>query len=205
MARKNPGPSSQPNAAIDLTPLLDVIFIFLFVVIIGYAMAAQTAEAQAEEAEAKAKTAVTEKEAETAALSEEVASLQAEIDDLHNKLFDQSAMQAAYEGRLEDYDGEIIGEKVKIVTISCTYSATDSTNRQIRVITPEEAWEPILLSPANQDTSYSRLERLLKSYIDDHGDAVIVLSASSESVQRRDKLAIDRIVNGLVTAYDYVY
>lgn len=205
MARKNPGPSSQPNAAIDLTPLLDVIFIFLFVVIIGYAMAAQTAETQAEEAEAQASARVAKKEAEADALTGEVASLRTEIDSLSEKLFDQAAMQEAYEGRLEDYDGEIIGAKVKIVTISCTYSAADSTNRQIRVITPEEAWEPIRLTPANQDTGYDRLTRLLTAYVTDHSDAVIVLSASSDSVQRRDKLAIDRIVDGLVRAYDYVY
>lgn len=205
MARKNPGLSSQPNAAIDLTPLLDVIFIFLFVVIIGYAMAAQTAETQAEEAEIKAASRVAEKEAEAAALSQEVDSLRAEVDTLSERLFDQTAMQEAYEGRLEDYDGEIIGGKVKIVTISCTYSAVDSTNRQIRVITPEEAWEPIHLTPANQDTGYDRLSRLLTAYITDHSDAVIVLSASSDNVQRRDKLAIDKVVDELIRTYDYVY
>ena len=47
MQRKNPGSSSQPNAPIDLTPLLDVIFIFLFVVIIAYAAEAQAVEAEA--------------------------------------------------------------------------------------------------------------------------------------------------------------
>lgn len=205
MARKNPGPSSQPNAAIDLTPLLDVIFIFLFVVIIGYAMAAQAAETQAREAEAKAAAKVTEKEAEVAALSQEVDALRAQVDALNDKLFDQTAMQEAYEGRLEDYDGEVIGTRVKIVTVSCTYSAVDSTSRQIRVITPEEVWEAIHLTPMNQDTGYERLERLLETYIEDHGDAVIVLSSSSDNIQRRDKLAIDRILDGLIRAYDYVY
>ena len=58
MRRKNPGPSSLPNAPIDLTSLLDVIFIFLFVVMIGYALTAQKAEeaaaVRAETAEAEA-------------------------------------------------------------------------------------------------------------------------------------------------------
>lgn len=41
MARRNAGPASSPNSAIDLTSLLDVIFILLFIIIMAYAQASQ--------------------------------------------------------------------------------------------------------------------------------------------------------------------
>ena len=41
MARRNAGPASSPNSVIDLTSLLDVIFILLFIIIMAYAQASQ--------------------------------------------------------------------------------------------------------------------------------------------------------------------
>lgn len=41
MVRRNAGPASSPNSVIDLTSLLDVIFILLFIIIMAYAQASQ--------------------------------------------------------------------------------------------------------------------------------------------------------------------
>lgn len=45
MVKRNPGPATMPNAAIDLTSLLDVIFIFLFFIILAYSKLASQQEA----------------------------------------------------------------------------------------------------------------------------------------------------------------
>ena len=59
MARRNAGPASSPNSAIDLTSLLDVIFILLFIIIMAYAQASQalkdeTSKIEQERLDAKA-------------------------------------------------------------------------------------------------------------------------------------------------------
>lgn len=49
MQRKNPSFATLPNAPIDLTPLLDIIFIFLFALIISNANDMLDAREEAEE------------------------------------------------------------------------------------------------------------------------------------------------------------
>ena len=96
----------------NLTPLLDVIFIFLFVVIIAYA-----AKAQAVEAEAVSRTEELEKQ----------------VEELNARLTEEESLREMYEKRLSDYESDVIGGRVKIVTIYCTWDDEDSTKRQIRV------------------------------------------------------------------------
>ena len=109
MRRKNPGPSSLPNAPIDLTSLLDVIFIFLFVVMIGYALMAQKAEeaaaARVETAEAEA----LEAGKEAAEAAEALKKAEEALAEAGQDLKEQRALAAAYEDRVRDYDGQVIG------------------------------------------------------------------------------------------------
>lgn len=72
MQRRNPGQAGLPNAPIDLTSLLDIIFIFFFVVIISNASAVL-------DAKDKAKKEVNEAAAAVEALEEEKAKLQFEV------------------------------------------------------------------------------------------------------------------------------
>ena len=160
MQRKNPGSSSQPNAPIDLTPLLDVIFIFLFVVIIAYA-----AKAQAVEAEAVSKTEELEKQ----------------VEELNARLTEEESLREMYEKRLSDYESDVIGGRVKIVTIYCTWDEEDSTKRQIRVLTSDKEFSPVNLTAENQENGYARLNQMLVDYITSNSDSVVVLSLNTES------------------------
>ena len=184
MKRKNPGPSSQSGAPIELTPLLDVIFICLFVVIIGYAQVASAREQKAEE--------------KIQALQEEIAVLEAES-------FDQEAAVKAYEDAAAAYEGSVIGSRVMIVTVSCTYSSRDAAVRQIRVLSPDREFEAISVTSSNEKTAFARLSRLLEDYIRAHPDTVVVLSLNTDAILVRDKEAAEAVLYGLADKYDDVY
>ncbi len=184
MQRKNPGSSSQPNAPIDLTPLLDVIFIFLFVVIIAYA-----AKAQAVEAEAESRTEALEKQ----------------VEELSARLAEEESLREMYEEHISNYESSVIGGRVKIVTIYCTWDENDSTKRQIRVLASDREFSPVNLTAENQENGYSRLNQMLIDYITENSDAVVVLSLNTERILYRDQTAINELMGKLTRRYKYVY
>ena len=77
--RRNASPAAIPNAPIDLTSLLDVIFILLFIVILAYSKASQDLRLKQEELEQNA-----------AAASQENAS-----QSIHSDLIDQYTAEIA--------------------------------------------------------------------------------------------------------------
>lgn len=182
--RRNPGSSSLPNAPIDLTPLLDVIFIFLFVVIIGYAAKAQAVEAEAQSRNEQ---------------------LTEEVEELKAQLAEQEALRESYEERLADYENDVIGGRVKIVTIYCTWDEEDSTKRKIRVLTSDKNYDPVNLTAENQENGYARLNQLLVDYITGNRDSVVVLSLNTEKILHRDRTAISEMIDKLTRKYNYVY
>ena len=170
MQRKNPGSSSQPNAPIDLTPLLDVIFIFLFVVIIAYA-----AKAQAVEAEAVSRTEELEKQ----------------VEELNARLTEEESLREMYEKRLSDYESDVIGGRVKIVTIYCTWDEeNDETTLQV--------W-------GEYKVFGLLVNQMLVDYITENSDSVVVLSLNTEKILYRDQTAINELMGKLTRRYKYVY
>ena len=191
MQRKNPGSSSQPNAPIDLTPLLDVIFIFLFVIFIFLfvVIIAYAAKAQAVEAEAVSRTEELEKQ----------------VEELNARLTEEESLREMYEKRLSDYESDVIGGRVKIVTIYCTWDEEDSTKRQIRVLTSDKEFSPVNLTAENQENGYARLNQMLVDYITSNSDSVVVLSLNTERILYRDQTAINELMGKLTRKYKYVY
>lgn len=208
MRRKNPGPSSLPNAPIDLTSLLDVIFIFLFVVMIGYALTAQKAE---EAAAARVKTAEAEaleagKEAAEAA--EALKKAEEALAEAGQDLKEQRALAAAYEDRVRDYEGQVIGERVKIVTISGSYDGDDSKIREMLVMLNGESPVSFSVTPDTQDRAFERIRRMVREYIemfDESDRTVVVISVNSTGIQRRDRQRLDVMIDEFTTEYSFVY
>lgn len=208
MRRKNPGPSSLPNAPIDLTSLLDVIFIFLFVVMIGYALTAQKAE---EAAAARVKTAEAEaleagKEAAEAA--EALKAAEEALAEAGQDLKEQRALAAAYEDRVRDYEGQVIGERVKIVTISGSYDGDDSKIREMLVMLNGESPVSFPVTPDTQDRAFERIRRMVREYIemfDESDRTVVVISVNSTGIQRRDRQRLDVMIDEFTTEYSFVY
>ncbi len=188
MRRKNPGPSSLPNAPIDLTSLLDVIFIFLFVVMIGYALTAQKAEEAAEAAEA-------------------LKAAEEELAEAGQELREQRGLVTAYENVVRDYESQVIGKRVKIVTISGSYDSEDSKNRLISIRLNESTIQ-VSITPDTMDSGYRRIRQMIKDYIDlfdDSKQTVVVFSVNSVGIQHRDRLKLDAMIDEFTTEYSFVY
>ncbi len=207
MRRKNPGPSSLPNAPIDLTSLLDVIFIFLFVVMIGYALTAQKAEeaaaVRAETAEAEA----LEAGKEAAEAAEALKKAEEELAEAGQELREQRGLVTAYENVVRDYESQVIGKRVKIVTISGSYDSEDSKNRLISIRLNESTIQ-VSITPDTMDSGYRRIRQMIKDYIDlfdDSKQTVVVFSVNSVGIQHRDRLKLDAMIDEFTTEYSFVY
>ena len=205
MHRKNPASSTRLQAPVELTPLLDVIFIILFIVIISNALSTKKVTAEAK--------------AEAAAAREEIRSREGEvqeqagvIESLEVRIFDQNAMQEQYEQRIAEMEDSVIGRRVKIISISCLYDEQDTTHRKLSAAGPDAAFETIVYNDT-AEMSFARLNNWLESYIEDNLQTqadksqrvVFVLSVGTERILKRDREALDRIIAGLEEKYDDVY
>lgn len=208
MQRKNPSAASLPGASIDMTSLLDVIFIFLFVVIIGYAYKARMAKEEALQV--------------IKVSQQQIEIINKENEILRKQLFDQTTMEESYKKIIDDYEGDVLGKRVKIVTIYCTYDDFDSSIRQIRIDIPGIDFKPIDFNNKNSENAFNRLKLALENYIKEvrlsdqntsdkstelskKERTIIVLSINREKIQRRDKVKIDSIITELESKYDDVY
>ncbi len=219
MQRRNRGPAGLPDVLIDLTPLLDVIFIFLFIVVIAYAEARQendilagqmAAEAQEkmDEATARMEDARTEIASAGAARAKAEASLaeaEQKIADLESRMLDQTALQSAYEAQLSALEDDVIGGKVRIVTIYCTFDPSDSKKRRIRLVAPDLENEAIEMNGEHERLGYERLRNVLTKYIRDYDESVIVLSLNTERILVTDRDGIGAVVAKLQEEFSYVY
>ncbi|MBR7016162.1 MAG: hypothetical protein IKI12_06940 [Lachnospiraceae bacterium] len=208
MRRKNPGPSSLPNAPIDLTSLLDVIFIFLFVVMIGYALTAQKAEEAAEARVETAEAEALEAGKEAAEAAEALKKAEEALAEAGQDLKEQRALAAAYEDRVRDYEGQVIGERVKIVTISGSYDGDDSKIREMLVMLNGESPVSFSVTPDTQDRAFERIRRMVREYIemfDESDRTVVVISVNSTGIQRRDRQRLDVMIDEFTTEYSFVY
>ena len=202
MKRKNPASSAN----IELTQLLDVIFIILFIVIISNALSTKKATAEASEKADKARVEVLALESEAALKDETIESLEAQI-------FDQDAMAARYEQRIDELEGSVIGRRVKIVSISCVYDEADTTKRRLSAVGPDASFEAVDFGNDTAEMAFARLNNWLERYIGSNtrtgGDkserVIIVLSVGTERILKRDRDALDRVIAGLEAKYDDVY
>ena len=197
--------ASPPRAPIELTPLLDVIFIILFIVISSNAISTKkvTAEAESEAAEARR---------EMRQLERDAAAKDKEIESLAAQLFDQDAMAAQYEQRIDELEGSVVGRRVKIISINCIYNEQDTTKRRLSAAAPDDEFEPIDFGNDTAEMTFARLNNWLERYIEANisgGDksqrVIIVLSVGTERTLKRDRESLDRMIAGLEEKYDDVY
>lgn len=206
MKRKNPGSSSMPNASFDLTPLLDVIFICLFIVIIGYTKVSAMAKQEAGEAAAANKELQAENDRLSRSneeLTERTADLEEQVAALQEQNFDAAAREQAYKEAAEDLQRDVIGTKVMVMTISCTYNPADSERRKITIITPDRKYDPIEVRKENEASAFKQLSGHMEKYIQLHDKEgeIVVFGLNTENILVRDKESINDIINLLKNRY----
>ena len=202
--KRNPAPASAPNAAVDLTPLLDVIFILLFVVLLSLVQLS---------------------EREDASRSQQVAELQTELDELNaelaeyrNRDYDYETVAQSYQASIQQY--EELDKAVIKITVFCNYDPDDYSRRTIRILVPGREDETIELSSNHSETGFARLEALLEECIVDahiqqqgaedeiaetETASFVVICLSLDQIQYRDRGRIDEIAAMLTEKYENVY
>ena len=219
MKRRNPATASSPNPQFELTSFMDVIFIFLFVVMIGYAF-------KCAEEKDNANSKMTEAEQLLAEADRMVAEAEQKLEEADEKLADI----AVYEQQLQDLQGGVVGSRVQIVTITCTYEAGDAEdreewNRHLRVLGNDQTVVAKRdFTEKTAGSTYAILKEALEKYIKEvkksdrdllgsrydtakQERTVIVLSISREDggILTRDYEEITAVIRELESAYDDVY
>jgi len=212
MRRRNPATASSPNPQFEMTSFMDIIFIFLFVVMVGYAMKCGEEKDRANDKMSEAERMLAEAEDKAAQAQESLADL------------------AVYKQQLQDLSGSVIGSRVQIVTITCTYDAGDAKDREewerhLRVLSPEQ--EMLVERDFTESTAgstYEILKETLEQYIKDvqekdreeageryntdkQARTVIVISINREDggILTRDYEGIASVIRDLEIEYEDVY
>lgn len=171
----------KPDIIIDLTSLLDVIFIILLVVIGRQSMMTEKQEAELSENNSAV--------LEAQALVEEAKA--------KYELFMDQMMEA-----------NDMNEYVCVISVVSTYSEKDVTTRTIMVLKRGELTEDrIQLQGENVDKRLGEFKELLKKYIEENQDYPVVLSLNenNEKLLYRDENYIKTIFGELMDEYDNVY
>lgn len=219
MKRRNPATASSPSPQFELTSFMDVIFIFLFVVMIGYALksAAEADNAKNKMSEAEERIAEADRKLEEA--EEKVAEADEKLADIE-----------VYKQQLRDLKNEVVGSRVQIVTITCTYDVGEveeraNLYRHLRVLDNEQKMLAERdFTEKTEKSTYDILREALEKYVkevkksdreelgdrydsDKQGRTVIVFSISRKDggILTRDYEAISAVIMELEKAYDDVY
>ena len=206
MNRKNQGSSNMPNDSFDLTSLLDIIFICLFIVIIGYAKVSAQAEKEASKAVAVSEELQAENDRLNQVneeLTERTVELEEQVASLQEQNFDVAAREQAYKEAVEDLQGDVIGTRVMVMTISCTYDRVNPDNRIITIITPDRKYDPIEVRKENEASAFKQLSGHMEKYIQLHDKEgeIVVFGLNTEYILVRDKESINKIINSLKDKY----
>ena len=212
MRRRNPATASSPNPQFEMTSFMDIIFIFLFVVMVGYALKCAEVRDNAEDKMAEAE----EKLEEARQMRSEAGGLAADL--------------AAYEKQLQNLQGAVVGSRVQIVTLICTYDTGDAKEasewaRHLRVIGSDG--KMLMTRDFKESTAqnaYEKLREVLGDYVksvkkqdrEELGEryesakqerTVVIFAISREEggILTRDYEEISAVIRDLEKEYDDVY
>ena len=163
---------------IDLTPLLDVVFILLIVVLSfqdAYSADADNKISEAQQIESDANDLVSKTESKDATISEQ-------LDTYAN---------------LNDY--------VNIVTIYADYQPSNRKYRTIYLAINDTDVKEISLNPSNGDVAWSECEETIKQCLEDNLGVPTIYAIKNEKMLYRDEQMIIKMFSELSSSYDNIY
>ena len=187
MKRNNPSSATSPNAPIDLTSLLDIVFIFLFVAIIGIKKNNQDIDTVT----ASMNSIIVEKDSENSTLMAENKALAIENEEL------KSLVDEYYVSIDESIENEYkeqyarLGERISILTIRCDYKydyvdAEDFRTNYMTLAIDGKQYEDRFDFQANNDVGVSeqfdKLRKTIKWYVELHTDKIIIVEIKGRQV-----------------------
>lgn len=199
MKRHNKSQASMPNPQIDLTSLLDVIFIFLFVVMIYAVQLTDKIQTEAVSANGEYQKKISNLNNTVSGLSKQIT----DLEDENGKLLYVISANNGYSETLKD-----VNERVSVVYIHCQARAGTNGVRDLTIETTEGELLTFEFNKDNENTAYGRIERSLEEYIQNNSSGenkkIIFLSINTEDILVRDMNKLTEIINRFINDYENV-
>lgn len=176
--------SRKINTAIELTSLLDVIFIVLMIIVCNQQinMTAKTEEAQAVLAQAEEK-----------------------MDQAEDIMAEAEAQKELYKEDRDTY--ESINEQTDIMTVYVTYTPSNPEDREILIMRNGEELPHIFISPSNTTEALEGLTSILDKHVSaaHEEDKPVIVSINTDKILYRDEKAVSEILDGLSEEYGNIF
>ena len=169
--------SGKLNNTVELTSLLDVIFIVLMIVICNQQINMTQKEEAAQIVMEQAEDALADAEAEKELFAQ------------HNDTYAQ------------------INDQMEVITVYVDYKPSDIKNREIRILAGESELSMITLSPSNSKEAYDKFEDELEKEISEaeKADKPVIISIDTTQILYRDEKAVEEIVGRLFDSHGNLY
>lgn len=193
--------SSTLNTIIDLTSLLDVIFILLFVVMISSKQRVIDANEKAEDL----KNNLTKTEEKNSELEQELSDTKDEL----NKA-EMVSSKYASDTRISDELSEKIdnlNDYVAFIVIDVYYSPTDPTSRTIKIMNGDSLLFNKKFSNDTAGSSWNQCEDALGAFVSDKNseNIPVIVSVTHDDILNRDMDTVSTMLSELQDSYDNLY
>lgn len=177
--------ADRQNTGIELTSLLDVIFIVLMIVLCNQQINMQVKDREAKERFEEAEEALLE----ASAMQEEA--------------YDFVSEKAAYEEQLKAYEEMYDG--ILSVTVYADYSPADVKTRTLRVISGSKELFTGTLTPQSEREVYREFADALRTEIAANEGKPVILTVSTEKILYRDEQSISEVLSELSAESEDIY
>ena len=177
---------------IDLTSLLDVIFIILMIVLCNQQINMQLKEDDAKTYMAEAQAAMEEAEN----MKQQAVSMQDEASEYLSE-------KALYEEQLKAFSD--LENSVTMVTVYADYLPSDIKTRFLRVMAGDTELEKTTVTPQNEKESFALLKEKLTEIASENSEKPVVITLSTEKILYRDEESLNELLTGLCGEFANVY
>jgi len=198
-------PWKNTNTAIELTSLLDVIFIVLMIVVCNQQISTKNQMQEAQDAMVEAEVLSADAEAKEAAVQareENLAKREAEAEAMAAAEADVLAERDFYKEQLDTYEN--MTDQILAVTVFVDYDPADIKNREIRYLygTKEES---IKVNPENMNDAYTELGRKLGEIVFANKDIPVIITVSRGQILYRDEKAVSDVLTKLSESHTNLF
>ena len=171
------------NTVVELTSLLDVIFIVLMIVICNQQI---NLEEKGHDVEAAYE--------EVALLTAEAEAALSEAEDLRAEA---EAEKALFEEHLEKF--EDISSQMTTVTVIIDYQPSNLRTRTIRLMADADTPETITITPETENDAYTKFEEKLEDLVTqaEASDKPVVISIDMTRILYRDELRAEEVLSAV--------
>ena len=169
--------NKKNDIIIDLTSLLDVIFIVLLVVMAGQFTASKNQEN---------------------ALADQQTEAEAMMEDAEN-------MIAVYEDMIDTMDN--VNKYILAVSIAVPYNRDELHKREIKLLAEGNELKTFPLTGSDTEESFNEFRDTLEDFIKSNSDSPVILSLNDDDdkILYRDEKSVTEILSELSGEYDNVY